>query len=168
MTMQRRATASVLIWAVALVVIRLTESDARYTFGHPRALDRAVLGLLLGLAATHAVIALIMWLQRARWTPSEAWMFLFIAAKVLFWASFGHDYTASGRGVRLDYAFLWVLMATTTAGLDWKLFARYILGHEDAYLFPNDQPETKGEDRVIYEGIEKRSGPPGRRFGDTR
>ncbi len=125
-----KAMVLTLIAAVALIVVRLIEPNHRYTFGHAHAVDVALVSLILLLGITHVVLGLILWVQWRNWLPSEEAMFGFIAIKALFWLNAATQYQFRGVGIRLDTALLFVLMASTTVLLDWRLFGRYVRGDE--------------------------------------
>jgi hypothetical protein len=150
--MKARSLAFVTLAIVALFVVRLVESERRYTFGHPGMADTAVGTMLWLFAITHAVVAGIMFAQRQAWVPSEAAMFRFVAVKSLFWLNFATLFQPAGLGIRLDVVVLYVLVAGTTIDLDIRLIRRYVFGSEDA---------------ALYGGMERRSDPPGRRSGDA-
>src|SRR5204863_540936 len=97
------------------------ESTTRHTFGHPHAVDWAILLMLCLLAATHLFIGFVMWIQRSYWVPSEAAMFRFIAVKALLWIDFVLAFKFTGRGVLLDIAYIYVLIAGTTIDMDWRM-----------------------------------------------
>lgn len=139
MSIQRRSELVVLAMIAVVVVVRLTESDKRYTFGHPHAVDIAIWSLLLILGITHVLLGAVSWLQRARWTPSEAAMFRFLSVKAVFWVNTAAQYGWAGRGISLDTAVLFVAMTATTIDMDYKMFRRFILGAEDAELYPEEQ-----------------------------
>lgn len=139
-----RSTILVALAAIAVILTRLFETQRRYTFGHPHAVDLAVASLLYLLAATHIVVAVIMWLQRAPWFPSEASMFRFIGVKAVFWTSLATSYSFAGKGVPLDNMVLFVLMSMTTVDLDYRLISRYIFGHEDELIFGSDGGNPDG------------------------
>lgn len=153
MSIQTRSLLGVAAAAVALLTVRYLEHGERYAFGRPGLVDAAVETLLWVMAATHAVIAGIMWMQRRRWLPSDAAMFRFISAKVLLWVTVGANYVAAGRGVLLDIAVLYVLIAATTLDLDVRLFRRYVAASADEREPPWDRT------------TERRIGPPDRREG---
>lgn len=136
--MTMRSTLFVAAAAVATILTRIFETQRRYTFGHAHAVDFAVVTLLYLLAATHIVVAGIMWLQRNRWLPSEAAMFRFIGVKAVFWASLATAFVFAGRGVILDTLVLFVLMSATTIDLDCRLIGRYLFGNEDDLIFGKD------------------------------
>lgn len=138
MTLQTRSTLLVAFAAVMVILTRTLETQRRYTFGHAHAVDLAVVSLLYLLAATHVVVAAIMWLQRARWLPSDASMFRFIGVKSVFWASLATAYQFRGIGVSLDTLTLFILMTASTVDLDVRLVRRYLFGSEDQWIFGND------------------------------
>jgi hypothetical protein len=144
--MSRRSTVVVAFAAVSVVLVRLFETQRRYTFGHAHAVDLAVVTLLYLLAVTHVVVAGIMWLQRARWLPSEASMFRFIGVKAVFWSSLATSYQFVGRGVPLDSMLLFVLMSLTTIDLNSHLARRYLFGSEDALLFGDETDKPEPDD----------------------
>lgn len=158
--MKARSLAFVTLAIVALFVVRLIESERRYTFGHPGMVDTAVGTMLWLLAVTHAVVAGIMFAQRQAWVPSEAAMFRFVAIKALFWVNFATLFEPTGLGIRLDVVVLYVLIAGTTIDLDVHLVRRYVFGHEDAALYPEQQEH-------LWNGMERRAVPPGYPHGDA-
>ena len=142
MTIPQRSIAIIAGCALVLFAVRLVEDETkRYTFGHPHAVDAAMLALLIGLFVTHSVIAGIMWMQRERWLPSDAATFRFIVVKALFWLNVATIYMASGLGVRLDLAALYLMIAATTADLDVRMVRRYWFGTSD------EQEKARGTDR---------------------
>lgn len=158
--MKARSLAFVTLAIVALVATRLFESEKRYTFGHPGAVDAAVETMLWLFALTHAVVAGIMFAQRQAWVPSEAAMFRFVAVKSLFWVNFATLFQPLGLGIRLDVVVLYVLVAGTTIDLDIRLIRRYVFGSEDRVLYPEQQEH-------LWNGMERRPVPPGYPRGDA-
>lgn len=156
MSIQRWSPAFVIACALTLIGIRLIEDESRYTFGQPHTMDVLIVALMVGLFLTHGMIAVIMWLQRERWLPSDAAMFRFIAIKSLLWINTATIYVAFGRGVRLDLIALYLMIAFTTADLDIRMCRRYIFR-------TMDEREPGDED---WSGEERRSGLPGRRAYD--
>lgn len=156
MTRKHRALAFSLIALVVTVAVRVFEPMARYDFGHPGWVDRAVWSQLWLLALTHAGLAAIMWVQRRTWLPSEEAMFVFIAVKAVFWGNLASSYVFRGIGIRLDLAALYVFMLAATVWLDWAMVRRYVLGREPVF-----------SDEHGWDGQERRGPLPGRRFGDT-
>jgi len=154
MSMQRRSTAFAVFAVAGLVLIHLAHSRTRHTFGHPEWVDWAVFLQLCLLGCTHVFIALVMWAQRHKWLPTEASMFRWITVKAMLWSYLAISYGFAGRGVSMELAYLYVLMAITTIDMDVKMFGRYILGWEatDAW---------NGE-------TERRNGEPGRRSVDSQ
>lgn len=126
-----RYTLLVAFAAVVVILVRLFETKRKYTFGHPREVDVAVVALLTLLALTHISIAVVMWFQRRNWQPSNAAMFQFIAIKAVFWTNTATAYRFRGNGISLDTLVLFVVMALTTVELDYRLFNRYLRGKED-------------------------------------
>lgn len=127
-------------WVFVVVVLAIVvaarnyDHGNRYTFGHPYLVDLLIVSLMYALVFTHLAVAVIMWLQRRSWIPSERAMFRFIFVKSVFWAIFAADYQFNGRGVTLETISLFVFLTITTVDLDWKLFCRYILGSGDEPL----------------------------------
>lgn len=161
MTIPQRSLLIVAGCTAALTFVRLFESEtARYTFGHPRAMDIATMMLLLGLFATHAAIALIMWLQRSYWLPSDAAMFRFISVKALLWINAATLYMSLGRGVRLDIVVLYTMIALTTLDLDVRMVRRYWFATKD------EREDQRGE---AWDGeTERRGDQLGRRAYDQQ
>lgn len=153
MTLQQRSTAIVVLAALGLVLIRQLESNARHTFGSAHTVDWFILGMFFFLGFTHVFISVVMWVQRGQWLPSEAKMFRFISIKALLWFNFAASFNFNGRGVLLDIAYLYILIAVTTLDMDWGMFRRYVLGKEI------DE---------IWDGVRERRGlKPGRRKTDA-
>jgi hypothetical protein len=153
MTLQQRSTAVVTLSAIGLVLIRQFESNTRHTFGNAHAVDWLILGMFFFLGFTHVFISAVMWIQRGQWLPSEAKMFRFISIKSLLWFNFAAGFTFSGRGVLLDIAYLYILIAVTTLDMDLGMFRRYVLGKEVD---------------MLWDGIrERRRLKPGRRKTDA-
>lgn len=135
MTLQMRSTLFVAFAAVTVILTRILETQRRYTFGHAHAVDLAVVSLLYLLGVTHGVIAVILWLQRSQWLPSDASMFRFIGVKAIFWSSVATAFQFRGIGISLDTLVLFVLMSATTLDLDLHLARRYLFGSEDERMF---------------------------------
>lgn len=155
-TIPTRATVTLALAAIGLLLVRLTEDNRRYDFGYPDALDAAVVALLWMLFVTHAAVTAIMWLQRDRWLPSDAAMFLFLGVKALFWLNFATLYNPTGNGIRLDVAYLYVIIAATAIHLDVRVVRRYLIRTAD-------EREPGDED---WDGSDRRAGIPGRRAYD--
>jgi hypothetical protein len=154
MTIQRRSAAFVLLATLGIVLINIFESETRHTLNVPALVDWAVLLLLSGLGCTHLFISTVMWLQRKYWKPSEASMFRWIWCKGLLWSNIAWTFTFAGRGVRLDIAYLYVLILMTTMDMDIKMFGRFVLGWEDSKSH-------------VWDGAERRVHLPGRRKTDA-
>lgn len=152
MTMQQRSTLIVLLGFFGLVLIHLFETDRRYTFGNAHAVDWAILIMFIVLGLTHAFIACVMWIQRSAWLPSEASMFRWISFKGMLWTDLAVMFRFNDSGVRIDIAYLYILMAVSTIDMDVKMAGRYLL---------------RWEAKEAWDGtFERRNGPPGRRRGD--
>ncbi len=152
-----------IVCALAVIVIRFVEDQDRYTFGHPHAVDVALVCALYLLGITHVVLATIMWFHRRHWLPSESAMFTFVAIKAVFWLNTATSYHSAG-GIKLDNAVLFVFMVPSTLWLDWTLFERYLRGSEDASIYGNPDDAV-----VTHVPGERRSGLDRRRnWGQLR
>jgi hypothetical protein len=137
---------------VAVIVARQYGGLERHTFGHPGAVDAFIVALLWMLCVTHLMIAVLMWMQRERWLPSDAAMFRFVAAKALLWGTSVTAYQSNGLGIRIDITVLYLVIALTTLDLDIRLVRRYVVRTKDEKEYPE-------WDRIS----ERRIGPPDRR-----
>lgn len=130
LTIQRRSAAFVVFGTVGLVLIRVLESATRHTLNRPEWVDWAVVSMLTLLGLTHVFLSVVMWIQREGWTPTEASMFRWIYTKAMLWGDLATSYVMRGIGVRLDIAYLYILIAVTTIDMDYKMVRRYLMGRD--------------------------------------
>lgn len=167
MTSPRLNLAFVLAALAAVVAVMIVNPRHLVDLGgNGKLIGYGIWSLLIGLAATHAGLVGIMWIQRKRWRPSEAGMFRFVSVKAIFWGATAYLYRPHDAGVTMLSLVLFVPMFFVTAHMDMLMVRRYIFGLEDGAA--RITGAHGAEDVVIYDGPERRGIWPGRRFGDTR
>lgn len=131
MTSPRLNLALVLV-ALAVVVTTIHVNPYRLVDldGHGKLIGYGIWVLLIGLAATHAALVGIMWLQRKRWRPSEAGMFRFMAMKGIFWGTTAYFFRPHDAGVPILNLVLFAPMLAVTVHMDVLMVNRYVRGRD--------------------------------------